>query len=63
VARKEDLQATTHLNIGLDNEMGKRLKEAAIRNERRLTQEARYALRLYLGIDAAPAEDEAGVSA
>jgi predicted transcriptional regulator len=63
MAKKGDLQAQTHLNIGLDNEMGKRLKESATKFERTLTQEARYALRKYLGMDATPAEDSAGVSA
>src|SRR5262245_55874817 len=63
VAKKGDLQATTHLNIGLDNELGKRLKEAARQSERTLTQEARFALKKHLGMDAAPGGERSGVSA
>jgi hypothetical protein len=61
MARKGDLMATTHLNVGLDAELDRRLRESALKYERTLTQEARYALRKHLGMDATPVEDSAGV--
>jgi hypothetical protein len=62
VARKGDLRPFKHLNIGLDRVMSAALEESALRNERRLTEEARFAIRQYLKIDPAPVEDGAGVS-
>ena len=62
MAKKGELMAVTHLNIGLDNEMGRRLKESATKWERTLTQEARFALRKYLKLDV-PADDTLDVSA
>jgi hypothetical protein len=63
VAKKGELKATMHLNIGLDDMLGKALEASASRNERRLNEEVRYALRMYLGIHRTPAEESAGVSA
>jgi hypothetical protein len=63
VARKGDLKPFKHLNIGLDQVMSAALEESALRNERRLTEEARYAIRQYLKIDLAPAEESASVPA
>lgn len=61
MARKGDLKATTHLNVGLDDELDRRLRESALKFERTLTQEARYALKKHLGMDATPVEDNASV--
>ena len=63
MARKGDLKPVRHLNIGLDQSMSEALLASAERNERRVTEEVRYAVRQYLKVDAAPAEDTAGVSA
>ena len=61
MARKGDLKATIHLNLGLDDNLSQRLRESALKYERTLTQEARYALRKHLGMEATPVEDSAGV--
>jgi hypothetical protein len=63
VARKGDLHPVRHLNLGLDAELADALLTSAAKNERRLTQECRYAVRQYLGLEPKPAEDTAGVSA
>ena len=57
MARKGDLRPVRHLNIGLDQSMSEALLASAERNERRLTQEVRVAIRQYLKVDAAPAEE------
>lgn len=61
MARKGDLNPVTHLNLGLDQELAAALLASARKNERRLTQECRYAVKLYLGLEPKPAEDPAGV--
>jgi hypothetical protein len=63
LARKGDLNPVRHLNLGLDAELADALLASARKNERRLTEECRYAVRQYLKIDETPAEDNAGVSA
>jgi hypothetical protein len=63
MARKGDMHPVKHLNLGLDAELAEALLASAAKNERRLTQECRFAVRLYLGLDPKPAEDQAGVSA
>jgi hypothetical protein len=62
VARKGDLNATWHINVGVDESLQKALMEAAAKNERRITQEVRYVLRTHYGLDPSPAEEQAGVS-
>jgi hypothetical protein len=57
------LNPVRHLNLGLDAELADALLASARKNERRLTEECRYAVRQYLKIDETPAEDNAGVSA
>ena len=61
MAKKGDLKATIHLNLGLDDNLSQRLRESALKYERTLTQEARYALKKHLGMDATPVEDNASV--
>lgn len=56
MARKGDLKPVKHLNIGLDAELAQALGASALKNERRLTEEARFAVRQYLGIHRIPAE-------
>jgi hypothetical protein len=54
MARKGDLHPVQHLHLGLDAELAKALLASAERNERRLTQECRYAVRVYLGLEPKP---------
>jgi hypothetical protein len=64
MARKGDLKPTWHINVGVDESLQKVLLEAAARNERKITQEIRFALRSHYGLNRAPAEDmevQAGV--
>jgi hypothetical protein len=63
VARKGDLKPVLKMNLGLDEPLAAKVKEAAERNERGWNQEVRYALKQFYGIDPVPAEAEAGVSA
>jgi hypothetical protein len=63
VARKGDLRPIRHLNIGLDSLLAEALLRSALKNERRLTEEARFHIRQGLGLDAAPAEEEVDVPA
>jgi hypothetical protein len=50
------------LGIRMDAALEDALEASALKNERRLAQEARFAIRKYLGLDQAPAEDKAGVA-
>jgi hypothetical protein len=63
MARKGDLKGFKHVNVLFDEPLSIALEQSAARNERRLTEEVRYAVRQYLKIDQSPAEDTAGVSA
>jgi len=63
VARKGDLKGFKHVNVLFDEPLSMALEQSALINERRVTEEVRYAVRLYLGIPAAPAEDQPGVPA
>ena len=63
MARKGDLRPFKHVNVVFDEALSMALEQSALKNERRVTEEVRYAVRQYLKIDAAPAEDQAGVSA
>jgi hypothetical protein len=63
MARKGDLKPFKHVNVVFDEAVSIALEQSALRNERRVTEEVRYAVRQYLKIDAAPAEDTAGVLA
>jgi hypothetical protein len=58
VARKGDLKPVRHVNIALDQSMSEALLASAERNERRLTQEVRVAIRRYLRIDDVPGEEQ-----
>jgi hypothetical protein len=62
LARKGDLRPFRHVNLGLDEEMAQALMDSARRNERRLTEEVRYAVRRYLGIDDRAPREDAGVA-
>lgn len=62
MAKKGDLKAVMHLNIGLDESLSKALERSAAKNERRLTEEARYHIRQGLSVEGKLAEDQAGVS-
>jgi hypothetical protein len=55
VARKGDLQSFKHYNVAMDKPLALALEQSARRNERRLTEEIRYAVRKHLGLDAMPA--------
>jgi hypothetical protein len=63
MARKGDLRPYKNLNMWLDQEMCEALERAAIQSERRLTQEARYRIKLGLKMGEAPAEASADASA
>ena len=63
VARKGDLRPFKHVNVVFDEALSMALEQSALRNERKVTEEVRYAVRLYLKVEAVPAEDQAGVSA
>ena len=63
MARKGDLQAVRYVNLGMDAELSAAILASAQKNERRLAEECRYAVRVYLGLTQAPAEDTADVSA
>jgi hypothetical protein len=66
VARKGDLNPVRHLNLGMDAALAEALLASAMRNERRLSEECRFAVRLYLGLVDQPRKaqaEEAGVSA
>lgn len=63
VARKGDLKTVLHMNVGLDEALATKVMASAELNERKWTQEVRYALRQFYGIDRTPAEDTADVSA
>jgi hypothetical protein len=62
VARKGDLQAVRHLNLGMDAALADALLASAVRNERRLAEECRFAVRLYLGLVDQPRTAHAEVS-
>jgi len=62
MARKGDLKAVKHLNIGLDRALSAALEARAAENERKLTEEVRYAIRQYLKSTPAPVEEAGGVS-
>ena len=62
MARKGDLNPVRYLNLGLDQELAEAILASAAKNERQLTQECRFAVRQYLGLDLKP-EDTAGVPA
>lgn len=63
MVKKGELKPT-HRQLGLrmDKELEAALEASATKNERKLAEEARYAIRLYLGIHRTPAEESAGVS-
>jgi hypothetical protein len=63
VARKGDLKTVRHMNVGLDQALAKAVDTSAEQNERTYNQEVRYRLRQAYGLDQAPVEDQAGVSA
>jgi hypothetical protein len=63
VAKKGELKAVMHLNIGLDDALSKALEASAARNERRLNEEVRFVLRQHYNVHRMPAEESAGVSA
>jgi hypothetical protein len=52
VARKGDLKPYKTVNVVLDEAMRLALEESARRNERRLTEEVRYAVRKHLQTEA-----------
>jgi hypothetical protein len=51
------------MNVGLDQALAKAVDTSAEQNERTYNQEVRYRLRQAYGLDQAPVEDQAGVSA
>jgi hypothetical protein len=63
VARKGDLKPFKHVNVVFDEALSMALEQSALKNERRVTEEVRYAVRRYLNIDPTPSEEPAGVSA
>ena len=63
MARKGNLKRFKNYNVAMNETMVLALEQSAERNERRVTEELRFAVRQYLKIDQAPAEDMAGVSA
>ena len=62
LARKGDLKGRQHVNVLIDDKLREALLQSALKHERTLTQEARYGLRQYLGIEATPVEESAGAS-
>ena len=62
MARKGDLKPFKHVNVVFDEALSMALEQSALKNERRVTEEVRYAVRLYLKVDTAVVEDTAGVS-
>jgi hypothetical protein len=62
VARKGDLKVVLKMNVALEQDLAKEVDTHAVRNERNLSQEVRFALRKYYGLDRTPAEASADVS-
>lgn len=62
---KKPYRKPSHRQLGLrlDQALESALVRSALQNERKLAEEARYAIRLYLGIPRTPAEESVGVSA
>jgi hypothetical protein len=63
VAKKGDQETFYKMNVGLDAQLYHAVNASAGINERTYTQEVRFALRKFYGIDPTPAEDTADVSA
>jgi len=60
VAKKGTMQPTHRLlGLRMDRTLREALEASALKNERKLAEEARYAIRLYLGIQGAPASEPA----
>jgi hypothetical protein len=62
MAKKGELNHKRQLGMRMDEDFEAALMESAAKNERSLAQEARFALRRYLGLDRPPVEESAGVS-
>jgi hypothetical protein len=62
VAKKGEMATFYHMNVGLDEKLFDKVNASAGLNERTYTQEVRYALRKFYGIDPTPAEDTADVA-
>jgi hypothetical protein len=63
--KKKWYRKPSHRQLGLwmDKELEAAFAASAAKAERTLSQEARYGLKVYLGLYQAPAEELAGVSA
>ena len=63
-SEKKGYRKPSHRQLGLrmDQELEAALEASAAKFERTLSQEARYGLKVYLGIYRSPAEETAGVS-
>jgi hypothetical protein len=58
MGKKKPYRKPSHRQLGLrlDHELESALVRSALQNERKLAEEVRYAIRLYLGIHRTPSE-------